>query len=263
MNRLQHKQLWLWLTALYLAFWLLIAPVLATHNPRIATAGEELTSPSQAHLLGTDRLGRDFWSRLVLGGQLTLQTALLATGISIGGGLILAICNVIPLLRTPTGILTDALLAFPGLLLALIVRTLIAGDWLGLAIAVGLANVAPYARIATGALQAAASAPYLVGAVSIGARPWYILLKHQLPYALPTLSAFGAVMFAWAILYASALSFLGLGESPSVPEWGILLAQGRGVLVQAPHLVLLPGALIALTIWIAYRVAEALTAPSK
>lgn len=259
-----HHNAWGWIALLYILFWLLIAPLLQTHNPRIASAGQELTPPSSTHLLGTDRLGRDVWSRLAVGGSLTLGTALLATTLSISAGLLLALCNIPPLLSTASKLLTDALLAFPGVLIALVVRTIISGEWYALGIAVGIAHIAPYAYTATVALQVAAAAPHIEGAQSIGASRWRILTRHQLPHALPTLAAFGAVIFAWSILYAAALSFLGLGESPSTPEWGTMLAQGQGVLIQTPRLVLLPSMLIALSVWLAYRVADTITAaPSK
>lgn len=253
---------WLAIASTYILFWLLFTPHLATHDPRAAFSGTELAAPSAEHLLGNDRLGRDVWSRLAVGGHITLRNALLATTVSIGGGLVLAVLNSFTGIKIATEILTDALLAFPGVLLALLIRTGLGNAWYALALAVGLSNLAAYARTATDAFRVAAAAPHIEGAMSIGASRWRIVLYHQLPTALPTLTAFGAVIFAWSILYAAALSFLGLGESPSTPEWGVILAQGQGVMVQAPQLVLLPGLLIALSIWIAYRVANAVTAQS-
>ena len=243
-------------------FFIVIAPQLNTHHPIIATE-IALASPSPEHWLGTDRLGRDVWSRLITGGQITLGTALLASTVSITFGLALAIANILSITKLWGSILKDALLAFPGILIALMIRSALDGSWISLGIAIGIANIANYAHVAVGALINAQKAPHIEGAYSIGARPLRIITRHILPTAFPTLAAFGAVIFAWSIGYGSALAFLGLGESPSTPEWGMMIRQGQGVLMQAPHLFLLPGTLIGLHVWLTYRFAEAITAPLR
>lgn len=232
-----------------------VAPFLATHDPIHATPGRELARPSSEYWLGTDRLGRDVWSRLMIGGQRTLGTAMLATGIAVTGGLILGSFTVVGPLFTQriAQALTEALLAFPALLLALVVRTIMEGSLLTIGIAVGTANIASFARVATDALQSAQLQPHIEGARSIGASDWRIITRHLLPTALPVLMAFASVIFAWSLLYGAALAFLGLGGEPSQPDWGVMIAQARGTLVQAPRLLLLPSALLALSIWSAYR----------
>lgn len=248
--------------ALFL-FFLVLAPQLATHDPIISYEERALAPPSHQHWLGTDRLGRDEWSRLVVGGRTTLASALLATSISVSIGLLLASIGRLGAIGEIALILKDALLAFPAILIALVLRSLLDGSWFALGLAVGVANIANYAHVALGAYASAAKAPHLEGARSIGASRWRILSHHLIPTALPTLTSFAAVVFAWSILYGSALAFLGLGEDPSTPEWGMMIQQGQGVLTQAPRLVILPSVAITGIIWLAYRLAAAVTVQPK
>ncbi len=258
---LRRITFWHWFPLTVLAFFLLIAPLLATHDPIFAESGRELDSPSADHWLGTDRLGRDEWSRLAIGGRRTLSSALLATTIAVIGGLALSSLSFTgsTIIHHLSAALTDALLAFPALLLALVVRTLLEGNLWTLAIAVGLANLGPYTRLATDALHVAQSAPHIEGAHSIGAGRWRILTRHIIPTALPTLVAFASVIFAWSLLYGAALAFIGLGGDPSHPDWGVMIEQAQGTLSQAPMLVLLPSGALATSVWLAHRFADALT----
>ncbi|NDJ84422.1 MAG: ABC transporter permease [Chloroflexi bacterium] len=254
-----------WLPAVILLGLVLLAPLVATHDPIHATPGRELEGPSADHWLGTDRLGRDVWSRLVIGGRRTITGGFLATGIAIGIGTMLGgFATVGPyLMRETATVLIDALLAFPAILLALVVRTALEGSLVTLSLAIGVASIAPYARVTISALNTAALQPHIEGAQSIGASQWRVLTRHIVPGALPTLLSFASVVFAWSMLYGAALAFLGLGGNPSAPDWGIMIAQGRGVLTQAPQLVLLPGGFLALTVWLAEISADAFSRPIR
>lgn len=251
-----------WWPLLMLGFWGLVAPLLATHDPLHAIAGQELAALSTKHWLGTDHLGRDVWSRLVAGGQRTLAGATAATALAISGGLVLGSLGAVGprASRFMFGVVLDALLAFPALLVALVIRTLLPGSLWSLALAVGLSGVASYARVAVDALEAARHAPHIQGAVAIGAGTWGLLARHILPTALPALAGFGSVIFGWMLVYQAGLAFLGLGGDPSTPSWGIMLNQGRGYLEQAPQLVLAPGLLIAVCVWSANRLADRIAA---
>jgi peptide/nickel transport system permease protein len=189
----------------------------------------------------------------MVGGRRTLSSAFFATAIAIGGGLILSGLTVAAPApaRWFTAVLMDALLAFPTLLLALAILTVLKASLFTLAIALGLANIAPYARVAAAALRAALSQPHIEGARSIGAGRLRILTRHVLPAALPTLAAFASVIFGWILIYGAALAFLGLGGDPSQPDWGTMLAQGQRTITQAPWLVLAPGAALTLSVWLA------------
>lgn len=242
---------------------MLIVPLMSTHNPISATSGQELAPPSAEHWLGTDRLGRDEWSRLVVGGRRTLLTALAACAISVGGGLSLAAVGINPLTRPFADVIIDVLLAFPPILGALVIRTALPAGPFTLAIAIGVANIGSYGRVALDATSQARKYPFIEGAHSIGASQWHIFSRHLLPAAASTLFAFGAVIFAWSILYGASLSYLGLGDSLAAPEWGLMIAQGRGTLIQAPQLVFLPSAMIMLCVWLAFRLSDAMAAPIR
>lgn len=254
---IKHR-FWLWLALLFFIGLTFVAPLFATHDPLHAEAGHELEQPSSDHWLGTDRLGRDEWSRLVVGGQRTLMSALLSTAIATLFGLFLSSLSIITprLIQWIINAFTDALLAFPPLLLALIVRTILEGSLLTVAIAVGIAGIAPYTRVGRDALQIATTQPYIEGAISIGASRRRIILRHLIPAAIPSLAAFTAVTFAWSLLYGAALAFLGLSGDPSQPDWGVMIDQATQTLIQAPQLLFFPGGMIALSVWLAHRVAD-------
>lgn len=256
------SRLWIWLPIGALVFFIGIAPFLATHDPLHTQSGQELAPPSANHWLGTDHLGRDEWSRLVAGGRRTLGGASVAVGIAVGVGLIMGsfMSTLSPLLlRWTASIVIDALLAFPALLVALLVRSIMEANWLSVSIAVGIAGIAPYAKVASAALDTATVLPHIEAARSIGATRWRIITRHIIPSALPTLSSFAGVLFAWSLLYGAAFAYLGLGGDIAAPDWGLMIARAQGYLVQAPLLVILPGAAIALGVWLAYRFSEAVT----
>lgn len=257
-NRNRKSRNYTFLLSLFLLFFLFLAPFLATYDP-LLTPGERLENPSRQHILGTDRLGRDVWSRWLIGGQRTLGAALFASFIAVGGGLFLAGLSIsLPAIsRSVVSIVIDALLAFPALLMALVILAALETGWLTLTVAVGFSQVAVYAKVARDALKAATLLPYIEGAYSIGARRQRILVYHLIPGALPTLAAFAGVIFSWALLYSAALSFLGLGGDSTQPDWGNMLAQSRFTMSQAPLLVVYPGIALAAAVWLVQRSANA------
>jgi peptide/nickel transport system permease protein len=250
----------IWLPPLLLLFLIGVLPVFATHDPLQAKPEDALQGPSLEHWLGTDQLGFDTWSRLLAGGRRTLSAALLATSIAVAGGLVLGMLRLSPVagIRFAAGVLIDALLAFPGVLLALVVLTVMERGILALALAVGLANLAAYARVTGDALAVASVQPHIEGAKAIGASEWRVLSRHVLPSALPTLVSFAAVIFSWSLLYGAALSFLGLSGDPTQAEWGRMLRRGYDVISQTARLVLVPGLALAITVWLAQRFASAI-----
>jgi len=144
----------------------------------------------------------------------------------------------------------DALLAFPTLLLALVALTVLKASLFTLAISLGLANVAPYARVAAAALRAALSQPHIEGAQSIGAGRLGILTRHVFRRRCHA-GRLCSVIFGWILIYGAALAFLGLSGDPSQPDWGTMLAQGQRTITQTPWLALAPGAMLTLSVWLA------------
>ncbi|MBL7065941.1 MAG: ABC transporter permease, partial [Anaerolineae bacterium] len=234
--------------------------LLAPAGPLVADTTRALLPPGPAGPLGTDPLGRDVLARLLWGGRWTLGMGLTALAVSVGLGL-------------PTGMvagvfggrveavlmrLVDALLAFPGFLLAMALVALLGPGMGSVALAVGLAAAPAYARVARSAALEVRTQPYVDAARAIGGHEWRILVRHVLPNAAAPLVAFAAVQLGWVLLNGAALNFLGLGAPPGAPEWGAMLAEGRGYLRDGPWASTFPGLALTLTVLAANLVGDGL-----
>jgi peptide/nickel transport system permease protein len=234
------------------------APALSGHDPRHAFSGQALQPPTSSHPLGTDTLGRDVLSRTLWGGRQTLGVALLAMGIAVFPGLIVGLVAGY-YGGWPDRLLMaamDVLLAFPNLLLALALIALTGTGSLQVALAVGTAGLPAYARMARTAVKEVRSALFIEAAYAIGAPPRHILRMHILPNIMGALLSFGGVSLSWAILNGAALSFLGFGGDPAMPDWGAMLNEGRTAFRLAPWIALPPGLAITLTIFTVNRLAD-------
>jgi peptide/nickel transport system permease protein len=224
-----------------------VAPLLAPHDPMQTDTSATLQPPGATHWMGTDRLGRDVFSRLLYGGQRTVAMAAGATAIAVIIGLVIG-----GIAGTAGGLidraimgLIDALLAFPALLLALVVVTLMGQGALSVSVAVGIALIAQYARVTRSAVLAVRDMPYVEAARALGASRWRMATRHILRNAAPTLLAFAGVTFSYSLLNSGALSFLGLSGDLGVPDWGAMLFDGRMTFRSAPWLSLAPGLAIS------------------
>lgn len=229
---------------------LLLAPWVTHHDPQVMDTANPLAAPSSDHWLGTDPFGRDLWSRLVFGGRRTVLVAGAALAITVCGGMLLGLLTGFygGLIDELTMRVVDVMLAFPALLLILVFVAMLGAGSRTLAVAVGVAGVPVFTRVVRSSVLAVRSEPYIEAAQSLGASNLRIIVRHALPNALGPIIAFVTVQFGWAILNASAMSFLGLGESPSIPEWGAMLNLGRGYLRDAPWASAVPGLAITLTV---------------
>lgn len=244
------------LPVLFAALWLtiilmlnLLAPWLAPHDP-IQPMGSPLEPPSSSLILGADSLGRDFFARLLYGGRQSLGSALVAVSLTVGLGTVLGLISVL----APAWVdrilvwFTNATLAIPGLLLAML---LVAGLGPGLdtvILAVGLGGAPGFMRLSRSIFQQVRQQGYVTAAIALGGGRLWITTAHLLPNAARQLISLATTHFAWALLGTTTLAFLGLAGDPSRPDWGSMLNQGRRFLVSAPHLALLPGLLIGLSI---------------
>lgn len=239
------------LVLLLLAALVVVAPSFAPLDPMTTRPEAALHPPGSAHWFGTDRLGRDLFSRTLHGGQRTLLIAAASTATAVLLGVLLGTLAAIErrLVARVVTALINALLAFPGLLLALVVLTLLGGGAVSLALATGIALLAPYARLTRGAIISARSASYVEAARALGASEFHILTRHVLPTIAPTLLAYGGVTFSYSLLNNAALSFLGLSGDLGVPDWGTMLYEGRLTLRVAPWVGLAPGLAITAIVW--------------
>jgi len=234
---------------------LLIATALLA--PRIAPYPYDKLNPTQSlqpsswqHLFGTDKLGRDMFSRVVFGAQLALQIGITALIIASGGGLLIGLASGYFkgwLDRALMG-LVDLMLSFPPVLLALIIMYALGPGSGSLILAVGLSPVPGFARLIRGQVFSISAKDYVLAAQAIGASPSRIMLRAILPNVLNPVIVLGTVLFPEAILAGAGLSFIGLGVQPPSPDWGVLLLEGRAYLTEAPWLVNFPGLAILLVV---------------
>jgi peptide/nickel transport system permease protein len=221
--------------------------VLATHDAFAVDYGSALQAPSLAHWFGTDESGRDLYSRVIFGARESLLIGLGAAGVGIVSAILLG--SLAALAPKPVAVVVDrfveVLFAFPALLLALLLIAIAGPSALTQVFAVGLGTAPGYARMVRGQILSAKRSGYVQAAVALGHTPARIVRAHILPNALRPLVAVFALSVGQSIVWASSLSFLGLGVAPPSPEWGALLDAGRAYIVQAGWLVVIPGLVIA------------------
>jgi peptide/nickel transport system permease protein len=238
---------------------LLAAPLLPLPDPSRTDPSRTLEAPSLEHLFGTDNAGRDVLSRSLYGGQRSIFTATLAASIAILFALLLGIvAGISTKADRPLVILLNTMLSFPALLLALVILTLLGRGILPIAIATGVSQIAFYARLVRGLIQQNRHQAYVLAAEALGASNWHILIRHLLPNAVPQFLAYASVTWVYCLINSSALSLLGLGNDPSQPDWGIMLATGRETFRHAPWAVLAPATAIVLTVILVNRMADKL-----
>jgi len=225
-----------WVAVAVLATW--VAP----HDPFV-TVGGSRQPPSLEHWFGTDRLGRDVLSRVIFGARASLILGFIsvAIGSSVGTVLGLASGYYRGTVDTVTMRLVDAMLAFPGILLALVVIAALGPSITNAMIAVGVSSIPQYARLVRSTVLTIREAPYIEAARSVGLPELRILLWHVLPNAAAPLLVLSTLQFGSAISVGAGLSFLGLGAQPPTPEWGLMAAVGREFLGRAWWISTFPG----------------------
>ncbi|SMC75860.1 ABC transporter permease [Rhizobium sp. RU36D] len=238
----------------------LLAPWIAPYSPTKLATGRPLMPPGAAHLLGTDELGRDVFSRILFGAQLTLKIGTVAVCISLVSGLAvgLAAAHFGGWLEKLLMHSTDVLFSFSDTLIALAFVAVLGPSLTNAMIAVGVAAVPFYARTAYASALAETAKPYYEGAIAAGAGHGRLILRHLLPNIMPTMIVVATLGLSNAILAAAALGFLGLGAQPPQPEWGYMLSAGRDFMNRAPWLMLYPGLAIALTVFAFNMLGDAL-----
>jgi peptide/nickel transport system permease protein len=228
----------------------LVSLVWTPHDPLRINFGSRLKLPGARYLLGTDEFGRDELSRLMAGAATSVWIAVLTVGFSIVVGSIVGVLT--GFLRGWTDRIVmafnNALLAFPGLLLALGLLAVVGANQYGIVLALGLAYTPSVTRIVRGTVLSLREKEFIESSRVLGNSELYTMLRHVLPNCTAPLTVLATSMFGWVILAESALSFLGLGVPPPAPTWGNMLASARPFMAQASHLSILPGLCIALTL---------------
>jgi peptide/nickel transport system permease protein len=227
----------------------LAAPVVAPYDPSQQDVEASYQAPSLRHLLGTDNLGRDIMSRIIFGARISLRIGLISIGIAASLGVLVGlVTGYYGGLVDAVGMrLVDIMLAFPGILLALVIVSILGSSLTNLMIAVGIGAIPGFARLTRGSVLSIRALPYVEGARVIGCRDERIIRKYIFPNTLASLIVYATLGVASAILTGAALSFLGLGVQRPSPEWGVMLADGRDYLRQYWWMATFPGVAILIT----------------
>jgi ABC-type dipeptide/oligopeptide/nickel transport system permease subunit len=228
----------------------IFAPWIAPEDPTKANLSLALRPPSQDALFGRDELGRDILSRVIHGARISLTIGLIA--VTIGA-----------LLGTPVGAvsgyyggkvdlliqrLIDIMMAFPGILLAIVIVSIMGVGLKNVMLAVGIVSVPTYVRLVRGSVLAIKEQDFVSAAKALGSGDLRIIFRHILPNCLGPLIVQSTLQIATSILWAAGLGFLGLGAQAPTPEWGTMLSRGRLYIWNAYHLTLFPGLAIFLSV---------------
>ncbi len=221
----------------------IFAPYITAYDPIRIDLGNAFNLPSAEHLLGTDWQGRDVFTRILYGSRISLAIGLISVTIGM-------------LIGVPVGALSgyyggrfdlfiqriiDILIAFPGILLAIVVVTVLGVGVENVMIAVGIASVPIYTRLVRGSVLSVKEQGYVAAAKALGIGDGRIILRHIMPNCLGPIIVQSTFQIATAILWAAGLGFLGLGAQPPDPEWGAMLSRGREYIRTAHHLTTYPG----------------------
>jgi peptide/nickel transport system permease protein len=228
----------------------LLAPWLSPADPIKTAPRDALRAPGPVHVLGTDQYGRDVLSRVLHGARISLVIGLVSVSIALALGMPVGLAAGYYAGRLD-GVLMrvmDVMLAFPGILLALAIVSVLTPSLVNLMIAVGLAAVPTYARLVRGSVLAAKENLYVEAARAVGCRDGLVVARYILPNVVAPVIVTATLGMGTAILSAAALSFLGLGSQPPQPEWGRMLSEGRDYLREAWWISTFPGLGIVLTV---------------
>lgn len=227
-----------------------IGPSITPYDPNAYDYSAILAGPSPAHIWGTDEFGRDVFSRIVAGTQLSLGTALTASILGTAGGVVLGLIAGFfgGIVDSIIMRICDVMFAFPSILLAIAIVAIIGPGITNIMIGLAVFTVPSFARIIRGAVLEVRGELYVEVAQSIGCSPLRTMFVHIFPGTMQALIVNFTMNVGGSILSASSLSFLGFGASVTQAEWGAILSQGRNYLAIAPHLVLFPGLVIFLTV---------------
>jgi peptide/nickel transport system permease protein len=232
----------------------IFAPVVAPYDPLALNLTEKFAPPSRAHLMGQDELGRDILSRVIYGARISLTAGLAAVAIATSVGTIVGVVAGY-FGRLPDSVLMrimDVLLAFPSILLAIVIVSILGPSLTNAMLAIGIVFIPQIARVVRSAVISVRERDYIEAERALGAGNVQIIFSGVLPNSMAPLIVQSTLTLATAILDVAALSFLGLGARAPTPEWGAMLTDafrsGYGVFVEGQHAIIFPGIAIALSV---------------
>ena len=226
-----------------------LAPVVATHDP-LRQSADLLEGPSAKHWMGTDEFGRDLFSRIVYGGRISLSVGIIAVTIAVLAGSTLGLVAgyLGGIVDTILMRFIDGLMAFPSIILAILIMAVLGPNLVNVMIAVGISAVPWYARTVRGSTLSVMQAQFVESAKAVGSSGGRIIIRHILPNVAAPIIVLGTLGMATSILAIAGLSFLGLGAHPPSPEWGAMLSSARTYMGRASWYAAFPGLAIMVSV---------------
>ena len=221
-----------------------LAPVIAPHDPLEQTIELRKSAPfTEGYILGTDDLGRDLLSRIIFGGRISMVIGVVSVGIALVFGLLIGVVSGYygGWLDKIIMRLIDIMLAFPYVLLTIVIVAILGPSLINAMIAIGISQVPRYVRMVRASVLAEKEADYVTAERSLGASDFELMFRSILPNCLAPISVQATLGVGEAILSSAALSFLGLGAQPPTPEWGLMIASSREFITSAWWIVTFPG----------------------
>lgn len=228
----------------------LFAPWLAPYDPYAMDSAAFMSPPSAAHIMGTDNMGRDIFSRILYGAQISLRVSITSVAIATVAGIILGVIAGY-FGKAVDGVISrilEIMFSFPEVLLALLIMAILGPRLDNIILAIGIVYTPIFARITRGAVLSVKDSLYVEASRSIGVSNGKIILRHILPNILSPIIVQVTLSLAFAILSEASLSFLGIGVEPDIPSWGIMLNDGKAWIEIAPWIGIFPGIFIALAV---------------
>jgi glutathione transport system permease protein len=249
--RKQHVALAALVFVLLLVAVAVFAPLLTPYDAENYFDYDQLNArPSWQHWMGVDPLGRDIFSRILMGARLSLAAGFVSVALGglIGAGLGLLAGYYGGWWDRIVMRISDVLFAFPGILLALGVVAILGSSMVNVVVAVSVFSIPAFARLVRGNTLVLKQMTYVEAVRSIGANDWTIVMRHILPGSISAIVVYFTMRLGTSIITAASLSFLGMGAQPPTPEWGAMLNEARADMVNAPHVALFPSLAIFLTV---------------
>ncbi len=219
-------------------------------DPSKGSLADAVLPPSAEHIFGTDKMGRDIFTRVIYGARVSLSAAFAVVGLSFGIGTLLGVISGYFRGAIDAIIMriADMMVSFPGLVLAMAVAGILGAAIHNAVLAIAVVTWPKYARLARSLVLKIRDRDYVAAAVTTGSGHGYMLVRYMLPNALPTLIITAATDIGSLMLELAGLSFLGFGAVSPTPEWGLMLSEGRAYMQTAPWLMVFPGLAILVTV---------------
>jgi peptide/nickel transport system permease protein len=249
-----------WLVVILVVLWAVMPGVFTTASPVVGNIADALQGPSIHHIFGTDDLGRDMYTRMVYGASHTLSATLYAVAVGfLAGGAIGLVSGYAG--GVADGVVMrfiDVLLSVPTLMLCMVIVAALGYDTMNVALAIGIVSIASFARVMRADVLRVVHSEYVESSYGLGAKRFRVLIRHVLPNSVGAVLSLAALECGVAMLAVAGLGFLGYGDPPPTPEWGLAVAEGQTYLATYPYLALIPGAVIAIVVLSTNRISRSI-----